>query len=698
MEEALLLFDLVVSFTPVLPANVKMMRVAGLPTALASSSTLGYGYANAAHPLPKNSIHRPTTFLLLLHRCKSLKDVNQLHARLITTGLFRNPSLTTKILISFASSSSPPPHHILLHFARYVFFFSQSEDANSPLIWNAVIKAFSHGDDPTRAVLLFSIMLESGIPADQFSFSLSLKACSRLAWVREGMQIQCLLWKSVFGSDVFLLNSLICWYARCGFVQLARRLFDRMPERDSVSWNSMIDGYLKNGMVDAARQLFDRMGNEMRNLVSCNSMISGHAKTEEGLVIARDMFDRMPEKDLVSWNTMIDGYVKRGRLEAACELFNSMPERDVVSWAIMMDGYVKSGDVVAARGLFDAMPARDVVAWNVMMGGYVQNGYFMDALRLFHKMQLGGNLAPDHTSLATVLSAVAELGHSAEGINIHDYIERNGLPLDGKLGVGLIDMYSKCGRIETATQIFENLEHKTVDHWNAMIGGFAIHGLGDFALHLFMEMERRSVKPDDITFIAILSACSHSGLVEEGLLCFELMQTIYHVEPKVQHYGCVVDILGRAGHLEEARKLIKEMPIEPNDIVWRALLSSCRNHGNFSIGQQAAKQLIELDSWNASSYMLLSNLYADFGMWGDVSKVKMMMKEREIKKIPGCSWLELNGIVHEFVVISTVDLIPVVSNHNHLFESALQGNLSVVKSFVSTEVFVTRSKNIRAMI
>ncbi|XP_058104633.1 pentatricopeptide repeat-containing protein At2g45350, chloroplastic [Magnolia sinica] len=597
-------------------------------------------YGNVKQPW--NSIH-PT--LILLPKCKTLKDVNQIHARLITTGLVKNRSLTTKILISLASS----PHQTLVEFARYIFF-SQSKHCTAPFLWNAIIKSFSHGSDPERAILLFSIMLENGVAADRFSFSLVLKACSRLGFVREGLQIQCLLWKSAFWSDVFLLNCLVSFYVRCGFVELARRVFDRMPERDSISWNSMIDGYLKNGMVGVARELFDMMGDGEKNLVSWNSMISGYARLEEGVEVAREMFDQMPERDLVSWNSMIDGYVKCGLLEDAHELFDLMPERDVVTWASMIHGYAKSGSVEAARHLFDEMPERDVVAWNVMVAGYVQNGHCVDALKLFQKMRFGSNLSPDHTTLVTALSAAAELGRIDEGITIHDYIERNKFPLDGKLGVALIDMYSKCGRIENAARVFENLEHKSVDHWNAMIGGLAIHGLGELALHLFMEMEKSSIKPDDITFIGILSACSHAGLVKEGLMCFELMRRLYNVEPKVQHYGCIVDILGRAGHLEEAKKLIEEMPIKPNDVVWRALLSACRNHGNFSIGQQAAKQLIELDSCNSSSYVLLSNLYAGVGMWSDASKVRMMMKEREMRKIPGCSWIELNGTVHEFVV------------------------------------------------
>ncbi|XP_077242988.1 pentatricopeptide repeat (PPR) superfamily protein [Tasmannia lanceolata] len=595
---------------------------------------LTYAHANQ----PWNST-LPT--LLLLDKCKTQKDLNQIHARIITNGLIKNKSIRKQIIITFSSSSQ-------IQFAHY--FFSQFHYKFDLFLWNSIIKSFSHGHNPKHAISLFSLMLINSVCPDKFSFSLVLKACSRLSSYKDGLQIHCLIGKSELRYDVFLQNSLICFYCRCGFVELARRVFDRMPERDSVSWNSIIDGYVKNGNINAAHELFGLMNSKDKNLITWNSMISGYVQSVEGLEIARAMFDQMVERDLVSWNSMIDGYVKHGKLEAALYLFDRMTVRDVVTWANLIKGYAKIGRVNIARRLFDNMNERDVIIWNVMMAGYVENGHCLEALKLFHKMQSEGNLAPDHATLVTALSAAAEVGRINEGLLIHGYIERNKLPLDGNLGVALIDMYSKCGSIKSAMWVFKNLKRRSVDHWNAIIVGLAIHGLGELALGLFFEMGMLSFKPDDITFIGILNACSHSGLVKEGLLCFELMERVYNVKPKVQHYGCMVDILGRAGYLEEARKVIEEMPIEANDVVWRALLSACKNHLNFDIGQQAAKHLIELGSFDSSSYVLLSNLYAGVGLWGDVRKVRMMMKEREVRKIPGCSWIELNGVVHEFVV------------------------------------------------
>lgn len=319
------------------------------------------------------------------------------------------------------------------------------------------MKSYSHGREPKQALAMLCLMLENGVFVDKFTFSLVLKACSRVGLVKEGMQIHGLLKKMEFGLDVFLQNCLIWWYLRSGFVEIARQVFDRMPKRDSVSYNSMIDGYVKCGMIKSARNLFDCMPVEEKNLISWNSMISVYARSKDGLDVAWELFEKMPARDLVSWNTMIDGCVKHGKIENAHRLFNQMPKRDVVSWANMIDGYAKLSSIDAARSLFDGMPERDVVACNAMMAGYVQNGYCMEAVKIFHDMLSKSEMLPDATTLLIVLSAIAQLGHIEKGISIHHYIEENGFSLNGKLGVALIDMYSKCGSIGNAKSVFENI-------------------------------------------------------------------------------------------------------------------------------------------------------------------------------------------------------------------------------------------------
>lgn len=569
-------------------------------------------------------------------------EINQIHANLITTGHIHNPSSTSKIILSYAFSQHKPS----LEFARHLFLECDYRD---PFLWNAIIRSFSHGDEPENAFQMFVLMLVRGVFVDEYSFSLVLKSCSRLQFLSKGIQIHALMFKCGLGSDVFLLNSLVCMYIKCGLVQFGRQIFDRMLKRDSFSYNLMIDGYVKCGMVSLARELFEIMPINMKNVVSWNTMISGYVKLENGFEYAWDLFNKMLHRDLVSWNLMIDCCAKNGKMDMAQDLFDRMSRRDVVSWASMVDGYAKVGNIDAARCFFDAMPQRDVISCNAMMTGYVNHGCYHEALKVFHDMlESGFDLAPDSVTLLTALSAITQSGCINEGIGIHCYVEENGFAINGKLGVALIDMYAKCGSIGQAMRVFESVQEKSIDHWNAMIGGLAIHGLGDSAFDLFMEMERLSLEPDDITFIAVLHACGHSGMMKEGLICFEIMRRVHKMVPKLQHYGCMVDILSRAGQIEEAMKFIKEMPIPANDVVYRTLLSACAVHENLHIGEPVAKQIIGMDSYDSSSYILLSNIYAQFGLWDYVRKVRTLMKERELNKLPGCSWIELEGIVHEF--------------------------------------------------
>ncbi|XP_057805611.1 pentatricopeptide repeat-containing protein At2g45350, chloroplastic [Salvia miltiorrhiza] len=592
----------------------------------------------------------PLPALDIASKCKTQMEINQIHANLITTGHIHNPSFTSKTILKLAFSRHKPN----VDFARYLFFDFNYRD---PFLWNAIMKSFSHGDEPNKAFQLFVLMLVRDILLDEYSFSLVLKSCSRLGLLSRGIQVHGLMLKLGFGSDLFLQNSLICFYVKCGFVQFGRQVFDRMGKKDSFSYNLMIDGYVKRGMVSSARQLFDRMPSEMKNLVSWNTMISGYLKVGNGFESAQELFDEMPQRDLVSWNLMIDCCAKNGKMESARGLFDRMPQRDVVSWASMVDGYAKLGNVGAARSYFDAMPRRDVVSCNAMMAGYVGNGCYEEALKVFHDM-LGSasDLAPDSVALLTALSAATQLGCIDEGMAIRAYMEENAFTTCGKLGVALVDMYAKCGSIEQAMDVFEGIQEKTIDHWNAMIGGLAIHGQGDLAFELFMEMERGiSLEPDEITFVAVLHACVHSGMIKEGMICFEVMRRLHKIVPKLQHYGCVVDLLSRAGHIEEAAKFVAQMPIQPNDVVLRTLLSACSTYENLDVGEPVAKHLIGLDSKDSSSYVLLSNMYAHFGLWEYVRKVRTLMKQREINKVPGCSWIELEGTMHEFFVGGMID-------------------------------------------
>lgn len=325
-----------------------------------------------------------------------------------------------------------------------------------------------------------------------------------------------------------------------------------------------------------------------------------------------------------------------------------MPERGLVSATAMITGYAKRGKVEEARVLFDEMEERDIVCWNVMIDGYGQHGRPNEALVLFRRM-LARNMRPNDVTVVAVLSACRQLGALESGRWVHSYMESSGIRMNVHVGSALVDMYCKCGSLEDAQSVFDKIKDKDDVLWNSMIVGYAMHGFSHEALQLFNEMHRRRVHPTDITFIGVLSACAHAGLVSEGWDFFNSMKDEYRIEPKIEHYGCMVNLLGRAGRLEEAYELVKGMRIEPDSVIWGTLLGACRLHGKVNLGEEIVKFLVEHNLANSGTYILLSNIYAAIGDWDGVARVRTMMKDSGVQKEPGCSSIEVNNKVHEFL-------------------------------------------------
>jgi pentatricopeptide repeat protein len=346
--------------------------------------------------------------------------------------------------------------------------------------------------------------------------------------------------------------------------------------------------------------------------------------------------------------SLVQVYCACGRLAAARSVFDEMLDRDVVAWNVMIAGYVKSGDLVGARELFDAMPERNVVSWTTLIGAYAQMKQPEEAVEVFRRMQVEEGIEPDGVALLSVLSACGDLGAVDLGEWVHMFVVRRGLFQKIPLMNAIIDMYMKCGCIEKAVEVFEGMEEKSVVTWTTLIAGFALHGLGLQAVEMFRRMETENVVPNDVTFLAVLSACSHVGLTDLGRWYFNVMVSHYRMKPRVEHYGCMVDILGRAGCLMEAQDLVQEMPFKANAAIWGALLAAARTHGDTGLGEQALLHLIDLESHNSGNYILLSNIYAEQERWDDVSKLRKAMKERGLKNVPGASSIEIDGMVHEF--------------------------------------------------
>ncbi|XP_059077622.1 pentatricopeptide repeat-containing protein At1g08070, chloroplastic-like [Cryptomeria japonica] len=323
-------------------------------------------------------------------------------------------------------------------------------------------------------------------------------------------------------------------------------------------------------------------------------------------------------------------------------------ESNVFVGTALVDMYAKCGSVEFARQVFDRMPKRNVVSWSAMITGYALSGHGNEALGIFNQMQLTG-VKPNSITMVSLLSACAHLGALQQGKRIHDYVIRTGLDSFVSVGTGLIDMYVKCGSVEMARQVFDKMSSRNVVSWSAMIAGYGLHGYGEEALLLFSQMRQTDKKPNEITFLGVLNACSHSGQLNEGRQYFECMTKDYRITPTLKHYACMVDILARAGHFIEAQDLIKGMPFEPDICVWGSLLGACRIHHNIELGVQVAEYIFALEPQNAGYYVLLSNMYATAGRWDDVAKVRIMMRARGVKKPPGYSFIEINSQVHAFL-------------------------------------------------
>ncbi|KAM7463210.1 hypothetical protein LguiA_031331 [Lonicera macranthoides] len=444
-----------------------------------------------------------------------------------------------------------------------------------------------------------------------------------------------------------------CSISKSGDLGYALKVFDKMPHPDAFIYNTIIRGYLQSHLTGECIQFYSQM---LQESVAPNNFTfppliracSIDKAVEEGKQVHAHVIKFGFGSDRFCLNNLIYMYVNFRCLEEARRVFDNMPYRDVVSWTSLISGYSQLGYVDEAREVFELMTERDSASWNAIIAAYVQNNRFPEAFTLFDRMQ-SEEVVLDKFVAASMLSACTGLGALKQGEWIHGYIKRTGIEIDSKLATTIIDMYCKCGRLDKAIEVFNGLPKKGISSWNCMIGGLAIHGKGKAAIELLKEMERERIGPDYITFVNILSACAHSGLVDEGRHYFHIMNTVYGIDPGMEHFGCMVDLLGRAGLLEEARKLVYDMPMNPDVGVLGALLGACRIHGNLELGEEIGNKVIELEPRNSGRYVLLANIYANAAKWEDVANVRKLMNDRGVKKVPGFSLIELEGGVIEFI-------------------------------------------------
>ncbi|KAL6518107.1 hypothetical protein OROMI_033808 [Orobanche minor] len=504
--------------------------------------------------------------------------------------------------------------------------------------WNAILSGYARNGFMDEARRVFHLMPEK----DEISWNGILAAYVQNGKVEEARK----LFECKYHWPVVSWNCLMSGYLKKKRLEEARQIFDHMPARDEVSWNTMITCYAQNGKMEEASKLFQ--ASPTKDVFTWTAIMSGYIQNGQ-LHDARRTFVEMPEKNVVSWNAMIAGYVQSKDMDMAGELFEEMPCRNVSSWNTMITGYAQGGDISRARYLFDKMPHRDCISWAAIIAGYAQNGDGEKALVMFIEMKRVGEEL-NGSVFTCVLSACADIAAFELGKQIHGRIVKAGYEFGCYVANALLAMYCRCGSIDEAYEVFKRIEDKDVVSWNTIIIGYARHGFADEALRHFESMKRACFQPDEVTMVGVLSACSHTGLVEKGRHHFYSMNQDFGITPNSKHYTCMIDLLGRAGRLDEAQNLMANMPFEPDAATWGALLGASRIHGNTTLGEKAAKMIFALEPWNTGMYILLSNLYAASGRWVDANKMRSRMRDSGINKVPGYSWVEVQNNIHMFSV------------------------------------------------
>lgn len=501
------------------------------------------------------------------------------------------------------------------------------------------------------------IYIDAQMALTSISFALehnlsSLHGCSKEVELK---QIHARMLKTGLMQDPHAMTKFLSFcISSSRFSSYAMNVFDGFDRPDTFLWNLMIRGFSCSDEPEMSLLLYHRMRScsSPHNaytfpflLKACSNLSAFQETTQIHAQVTKLGYGN----DVYAVNSLINSYTVTGNFELARLLFDRIPKPDHVSWNSVIKGYAKAGKMGAALTLFRKMPEKkNVISWTTMISGYVQAGMNKEALQLFHEMQ-NSDVEPDNVSLANALSACAQLGALEQGKWIHSYLDKARIRIDSVLVCVLIDMYAKCGDMEEALGVFKSVKDKSVQVWTALISGYACHGHGREAISRFMEMQKVGIKPNAITFTAVLTACSYTGLVEEGKSLFYAMERDYNLKPTVEHYGCMVDLLGRAGLLDEAKRFIQKMPMEPNAVIWGSLLKACHIHKNIELGEEIGEILIEMDPSHGGRYVHMANIHAMGKKWDKAAETRRLMKEQGVAKVPGCSTICLQGTTHEFL-------------------------------------------------
>ncbi|KAL3509089.1 hypothetical protein ACH5RR_028490 [Cinchona calisaya] len=490
--------------------------------------------------------------------------------------------------------------------------------------------------------------------SDPQLFSHLLKSCIENQSFSLTKQLHSLILTAGCLKDKYVLNHLLNTYAKIGHLDIAVSLFDKMPKRNIMSFNILIGGFIQNGDLGSALKLFDEMGE--KNLATWNAMIVGSIQyefNEDGL----SLFSRMHKlgflpdvftlgsvlrgcaglKDLNKGN-QVHGYVVKSGFE-----WNSIVGSSLAHM------YMRSGSLKEGEKVIRLMPVHSVAALNTLIAGRAQNGCLEGALDLYSMMKMAG-FRPDKITFVSVISSCSELATLAQGQQIHADVIKVGALSVVPVVSSLVSLYSRSGCLVGAVKVFDEREGADVVLWSSIIAAYGVHGRGKEAIELFDRMEQEGLEPNDVTFLSLLYACSHCGLKDKGLELFKLMVEKHRLKPRLEHYTCVVDLLGRSGRLDEAEGYIRSMPVKADTVIWKTLLSACKIHKNADMAKRIGEEVLRIDPQDPSSYVLLANIQASARRWKDVSEVRKAMRDKNVKKEPGISWLELKNLVHQFIM------------------------------------------------
>ncbi|CAK9135968.1 unnamed protein product [Ilex paraguariensis] len=560
----------------------------------------------------------------LLNNSLTVNPAKQIHALILIAGLNHlEPLLVRQILIA--------ANNYCLSITQYVQLILQHMQNPDVFSMACTIRFFSLHGQFREAFALYVQVQRLGLCPTTFAVSSALKACARIVHTVGGISVHAQTQKYGFRGVVYVQTALVDFYSKLGHMETARKVFDETVGKNVVSWNSLLAGYLRSGDLAMAQSVFDEMPE--KDVISWNSMVSGYGRKGD-MDQAYCLFQQMPERNTASWNVMISGYVDCGKIEIARGFFKSMPQSNNVSCITMIAGYSKCGDIESAREIFDHVGVKDLLMYNAMIACYSQNSRAKEAVQLFDEMlQPNVNIQPDKMTLTSVISACSQLGDLRLGSWIESYINQLGIGIDDHLATAVIDLYVKSGSIDKAYELFYGLQKKDLVAYTAMILGCGINGRANDAIKLFEQMIDAEIRPNLVTLTGILTAYNHVGLVEEGYHCFTSMRK-HGLIPNADHYGIMVDLLGRAGRLEEAHELIKSMPMQPHAGVWGALLLACSLHKNVELGEIAAEHCFELEPDTAGYRSLLFNIYASSGKWDDAKRLRKAIEGTGMTKIP----------------------------------------------------------------